>query len=105
MDRDLPKALTQLKTIYLKRGGGDREFVQLLLLIQDHGIESVTVACELALESNTTQLSVITNLVRRLVEPPSSQATSITDAPILDTPPVANVSRYDQPRYTEATHA
>jgi hypothetical protein len=82
--------------VYLKREGGDREFVQLLLLAQDHGLDSVTAACELAIESNTTQLSVITNLIHRLVEPPATPATSIVDAPILNTPPVANVGRYDQ---------
>jgi len=96
VDWDLPKALRQLKVAYLKREGGDREFVQLLLLIQDHGIEPVTAACELAIEANTIQLSVITNLIHRLVEPPAAPATSIVDAPILNTPPVANVGRYDQ---------
>jgi hypothetical protein len=96
VDWDLPKALRQLKAAYLKREGGDREFVQLLLLIQDHGLESVTVACELAIEANTTQLSVITNLIHRLVEPTATPATSIVDAPVLSTPPVANVERYDQ---------
>jgi transposase len=102
---DLPKALKQLKTAYLKREGGDREFVQLLLLIQDYGIESVTTACELAIESSTTQLSVITNLIHRLAEPPSTQATSIVDAPILTTPPLANVGRYDQLCRREVPHA
>ncbi|MCH7881611.1 MAG: IS21 family transposase [Proteobacteria bacterium] len=96
VDWDLPKALNQLKAVYLKREGGDREFVQLLLLAQDYGLDSVTAACELAIEANTTQLSVITNLIHRLVEPPATPATSIVDAPILNTPPVANVGRYDQ---------
>ena len=105
VDWDLPKSLKQLKVAYLKREGGDREFVQLLLLIQDHGLEPVTVACELAIESNTIQLSVITNLIHRLVEPPSAPATSIVDAPILTTPPLANVGRYDQLWRLEVSHA
>ncbi len=46
VDWDLPKALLTLKKQYLKRDGGDREFVQLLLLIHQHGLETVTVACE-----------------------------------------------------------
>ena len=105
VDWDLPKALNQLKAVYLKREGGDREFVQLLLLTQDHGLEPVAAACELAIESNTTQLSVITNLVYRLMEPQATPATSIVDAPILSMPPVANVNRYDQLCQREACHA
>ena len=86
-DWDLPASLKQLKAAWLEREGGDREFVQLLLLIQDYGIESVTVACERAIEADTTQLSVITNLIHRLVEPPSTRATRMMDAPMITTPP------------------
>ena len=93
---DLPKVLLKLKVDYLKREGGDREFVQLLLMIQQYGLETVTVACELAVESGTTHLSVITNIVHRLIEPVPSAPLNITEAPVLRVPPIANVERYDQ---------
>ena len=105
VDWDLPNVLLTLKARYLKRDGGDREFVQLLLLIRDYGLEMVTVACELALDANTTQLSVITNLVHRLSEPDQVQTMTITDAPVLTIPPVANVGRYDQLATGESHHA
>ena len=104
-DWDLPASLKQLKAAWLEREGGDREFVQLLLIIQDYGIESVTVACERAIEADTTQLSVITNLIHRLVEPPSTRATRMMDAPRITTPPLANVERYDQLCHGEGSHA
>ena len=93
---DWPKALLTLKAQYLKRPGGDREFVQLLMLITQHGLQTVQVACELALESGTGQLAVITNLLHRLTEPARQPAMTITDAPVLMTPPCANPGRYDQ---------
>lgn len=101
----LPSVLLNLKTDYLKRDGGDKEFVQLLLLIRDYGLETVTVACELAVKDTTTQLSVITNLVHRLSEPDQVQSMSITDAPVLTLPPIANVNRYDQLTTQETNHA
>ncbi len=105
VDWELPKALLTLKARYLKRDGGDREFVQLLLLVRQHGLETVSVACELALDAKTTQLSVITNLVHRLIESEPIQAMTITDAPVLSVPPVANVGRYDQLCAQEVNHA
>jgi len=93
---DLPKVLLDIKTKYLKRAGGDKEFVQLLLLIQQHSLEAVAMACELAMESGTSRLSVITNMLHRLTEPETSKPLSITDAPVLQTPPIANPGRYDQ---------
>ena len=93
---ELPKALLTLKTPYLKRPGGDRECVQLLMLISQHGLQTVQVACELVLESGSGQLAVITNILHRLTEPDRPPTVTITDAPILINPPCANPGRYDQ---------
>ena len=101
---DLPKALQTLRTAYLKREGGDKEFVQLLLLVQQHSMESVTAACEAALQAGTTQLPVIINLLHRLTEPMVTEPVNITDAPVLEVLPVANVGRYDQLCTQEVTH-
>ncbi len=67
-----------------------------MLLIQEHSLDAVAMACELAIESGTSRLSVITNMLHRLTEPEISKPLSITDAPVLQTPPVANPGRYDQ---------
>ena len=95
VDWQLPKALQTIRSLYLKRQGGDKDFVQLLLLAREHSIEPVTVACELALESGTTQLPVITNFLHRLLEPSKPTSINVVDTPVLTRLPKANTHRYD----------
>lgn len=94
----LPDALETLKQSYLKRDKGDRDFVQLLLLIQHHGMDAVTTACELAIEQRTTQLSAIINLIHRLTESDTQATIDASPYPDLQSPPIANCQRYDQLR-------
>ena len=49
----LPEAMCRIRDHYLAGKGGDREFVDLLLPAQDHGIEVVETACELAAGQKT----------------------------------------------------
>lgn len=99
---ELPNALKVLKQQYLQRAiGGDKDFVQLLLLIQEHDMETVETACELALENKTTQLSAIVNLVHRLTEPNTVLPVDDSPYPTISTPPVANCHRYDQLRISQ----
>jgi len=58
----LPNAMQRIKDCYMANKGGDRDFVELLLLAQQHGIATVEVACELAVEQNTIRLPAIINL-------------------------------------------
>ncbi|KZL15454.1 hypothetical protein PsAD37_04313 [Pseudovibrio sp. Ad37] len=53
-----------IKDHYMDSKGGDREFVDLLMLVQDHGIEMVEAACELAVEQNTLRLPAISSMIR-----------------------------------------
>ena len=92
----LPAAVETLKQQYLKRSRGDKDFVQLLLLIQKHGMDTVVTACELALEQQTTQLSTIVNLIHRLTEPNRQAPVDDSPYPRLQTPPTADCERYDQ---------
>lgn len=93
---ELPQAIQLIKTIYLKRTQGDRDFVELLELIQIHGIELVTLACELAIEEKTTQLSAIINVINRLAEPDVKPVNIPNDYPSLNVLPEANCQRYEQ---------
>lgn len=73
---------------------GDRAFVEILLALREHGMERVSVACELALEHRTVTAPVILNHVHRLASPvrPMIQVpTTLT----LQTAPAANCQRYD----------
>lgn len=102
---DLPEALQTLKAHYLARQGGDREFVELLLLLAEHGQEVVQIACELAIEQQTLQHVTVLNLIHRMAEPTVDQAPDTQAYPVLHTPPVADCQRYEylcQHRHTLA---
>jgi len=92
----LPKPIETIKAIYLKRPHGDRDFVELLKLIQQHAIEPVSLACECAIQDKTTQLSAIINLINRLVEPPMGVVSIPDQYPSLTVLPEANCQRYEQ---------
>jgi len=95
VDWQLPDAMRRIKDHYMKDKGGDREFVDLLMLAQEHGIETVAVACELAVEQNTLRLPAIINLVNQLVEPVITPLTQSYDYPKLTMRPEANCKRYE----------
>jgi len=95
-DWALPAALRTLKTLYLRQAGGDKAFVKLLLLIQEYDIETVTSACELAIDAKTTNLSAIINLINRLMEPDVATTLDAQNYPHLQVLPEANCHRYEQ---------
>ena len=94
----LPSSMMEIKRHYLKRTGGDKDFVNLLLQIQIHGMEVVTLACELAIEDQTIQLPAIINLINRLIEPCIETKIDAQHLPQLTVPPAANCQRYEQLR-------
>lgn len=98
MEWDLPQALITIKQRYLQRLGGDRDFVELLLLVQTYDMDTVTMACELALEEKTIHLPAIINLINRLVEPVLESLPSTLAYPQLQVLPEANCQRYEQLR-------
>jgi transposase len=99
---DLPKPIITIKNNYLKRDKGDRDFVELLQLMQDHDVETISIACECAIEAKTTQLSAIINLLHRLIEPDETAGIDVIQYPVLKTPPQANCQRYNQLLTTSA---
>jgi len=103
-DWDLPKAMQHIRTRYLKRLGGDREFVDILLMAQHHSLETVNTACELALADGTGHLSTIENIVHRLTEQQQPAALNVVNYPRIDSMPEANCQRYDG-LISEVAHA
>ncbi|MEM1346389.1 MAG: IS21 family transposase [Pseudomonadota bacterium] len=93
-----PKPLAMIWEHYRRQPGGDRDFVELLTLYQEHGQEAVAMACELALEYKTLQLSAIIALLHDLTEPVAHRemAVEAVSYPQLQRPPEANCQRYDQ---------
>ena len=91
----LPQAMHRIREHYMAGKGGDREFVDLLLLAQDHGIEAVEMACELAVEQNTLRLPAIINLINHLAEPVIAPLSEAYAYPQLALPPEADCKRYE----------
>ena len=95
VDWQLPDAMHQIREHYMKGKGGDREFVDLLMLAQDHGNDVVGTACDLAVAQDTLRLPAIINLINQLIEPIIVPLTQSGDYPRLKVRPEANCKRYE----------
>jgi hypothetical protein len=95
VDWQLPDAMHGIREHYMAGTGGDREFVDLLLLAQDHGIDVVETACELAVDQNTLRLHAIINLINQLVEPVITPLSDVYAYPQLTLRPEADCKRYE----------
>jgi hypothetical protein len=100
---DLPESLQRLRTLLLKREGGDRLMAEVLATVPKAGLEAVLVAVELVLESGAVNAEHIHNVLARLKPTPSipSVETELT----VSEAPVADAGRYDQLRTQEVDHA
>ena len=92
----LPVSMQKIKDLYGEEEGGDRDFVELLLMVCEHGIEAIDMACDLALTQKTTRLPMIINLINQLVETMSDPLPEPEKYPQLQTPPQADCGRYEQ---------
>lgn len=92
---ELPKSMEQIKDHYMREKGGDREFVDLLLLALEHGIDVVEMACDLAVEQRTLRLPAIINLVNQLLEPTIAPLAETHAYPQLTLRPEADCKRYE----------
>ncbi|MCK5667192.1 MAG: hypothetical protein KAI17_27085, partial [Thiotrichaceae bacterium] len=90
------KAIVAIKKHYMQRKHGDRDFVELLLLVQTEGLDTVDMACEIAIEDKTTHLSAIINQIHRLTDVEIKPLQDNMYYPKLEMPPQANCERYNQ---------
>lgn len=91
----LPQAMDTIKSHYLQERGGDREFVDLLMLVQAHGMDAVSMACEMAVEQGTLRLPAIINLINQLLEPAIPRTADGERYPALRQLPLADCKRYE----------
>ena len=96
IDWQLPKAMMLIKDKYIAIKGGDRDFISLLMLAQEHDIETIEIACELAVEQKTLRLAAIINLINQLIEPVIDPQPKTDHYPKLKIVPMANCQRYDE---------
>ena len=99
---DLPEPLQRLRSLLLRRDGGDRLMARVLAAVPKHGLEAVLVAVELVLDSGNASAEHIENVLSRLksAPPPPQVETALT----LTETPVADTHRYDRLR-EETSHA
>ncbi len=78
---------------------------QVLSAIPLHGLDTVMVAIEIALEGGRASAEHVINTLARLKDGARPLAVLQIDTPLtLQTPPLANVSRYDSLRTQEVSH-
>jgi transposase len=94
-DWELPDAIVKVKNILLKRNGGDRECVSVLLAMSEYGIEEVNTACELAIVDKVVSSNYIINILNRLT-PTGCPETIETPVELkLQQEPQANCHKYN----------
>lgn len=104
LEWDLPAPIRVVRDRILKQPKGDRAFVELLLVAREVGLESLQVACELALECGVVTAAVVMNELRRLTAPPRPGEISLPDQLRLQVEPLADCSRYDHLRGGQYVH-
>ncbi len=91
----LPDSLNTLKTALLKRLGGDKECVKILVAMTTYGQEAVSVACDIALSDNIIRADYVLNLLTRLEPTASPDEVKTPDGLVLQCEPLAHCHRYD----------
>ena len=94
-DLDLPVSLQKVQHHLMKQSDGDRAVVRILLAITHHGLEAVTVACDLALEDKVISADYILHLLGRLTPSPAIALVETPDALKLTHEPLADCNRYN----------
>ncbi len=102
---DLPAPVRKVLELLLKQTGGDKAFVELLLLSRPHGLKPLEVACDLALEQGLATPPVILNHLHRLIAPLPPARLATPERLRLSQEPRADCARYDQLRQREVVHA
>jgi len=92
---DLPDGIQTVRKALMKKIGGDKQCVAVLLSISQHGIEAVNVACELALTDGAVSADYILNILGRLHQTPVPEIVLTPDHLKLKLEPNSNCSRYD----------
>ena len=93
---DLPKAISEVRTILEGRSGGDRQFVGILSVVSRYGLEPVAVACTQALSDKTVSSDVILSILSRTHDEPQPEAVLSAHLPTITLIPVVDCSRYDR---------
>ena len=92
---ELPVSLQKVRDHLMKKKGGDKQCVNILQALQSHGLEVISVACDLALADQVISSDYILNAVNRLESPSKREAVPTPDTLKLELEPEANCERYE----------
>jgi transposase len=92
---ELSPCLSRVKSRLSRYQGGDREFVDILLAVQQHGMDIVEQACKKALAEGTVRGEVILNIIGRSCDPLPIEIAQVPDMLSVTIEPTADCSRYD----------
>lgn len=93
---ELPQPLMEIRQILSKHSDGDRQFVGILGAVSLYGLETVVSACSAAMTSGAISRDVVLNILTRTNDvPETAECNMPSNLPHLNTPPLANCSRYD----------
>ncbi len=79
----------------MKQSGGDKEFIDLLLQIPEHGMEAIEVVCDLVLGYGAVTGAIVHNELQRLIDKKQPNAIIVSENLVLTCDPIADPSRYD----------
>ncbi len=95
---ELPSSFKRLRSVLMKRDGGDREMADILALVLHHDERLVEQAVREAIASGIVSKTHILNRLSRLLDTPPPAALEPPPALNLQDEPVANTERYDHLR-------
>jgi transposase len=95
---ELPRSCKRLRSVLMKREGGDREMADILALVLHHDEKLVEQAVNEAIQSDVISKTHILNRLSRLLDTPPPAALEPPPALALREEPVANTERYDNLR-------
>lgn len=102
--QELPRAITTVRQWLHSKPEGDREFVTILLMARQYGIDNLETACAMALEQGTVNAAVVLNLMHRLANPLPPAPVCTPEALRLREEPRADCARYDLLRGNRHVH-
>ena len=95
---ELPSSFKRLRSVLMKREGGDREMADILALVLHHDEQLVEQAVREAIQSEVVSKTHILNRLSRLLDTPPPAALEPPPALTLREDPIANTERYDNLR-------
>ncbi len=100
--KTMPAPLQELQRQLLKNPGGDRVMAQVLSAVPLHGLEAVLAAIEMALQAGRVSAEHVLHTLAHLKDRQRTEVVGEVATPLaLQTPPLANVTRYDSLRTSD----